>query len=146
MRSPQLGKLIQLTNTPSDNFFGEMMLKNLGAELAGAGTTAAGARVVHRELRTVLGINPRFNDGSALSRYDSTSPRQVVTLLRDLSGNATFVHSLAIAGKTGTLIDEMRGTRPREIAVARQGHSPTWPAWSATAAPAMGAGSRLRSS
>lgn len=111
VHSPHLGKLIQLTNTPSDNFFAEMLLKNLGAELAGAGTTAAGARVVHRELRTVFGINPRFNDGSGLSRYDSTSPRQVVTLLRALAGNTTFVHSLAIAGKTGTLIDEMRGTR-----------------------------------
>ncbi len=88
-----------------------MLLKNLGAQLAGAGTTAAGVRVVHRELRTVFGINPRFDDGSGLSRYDSTSPRQVVTLLRALSGNTTFVHSLAIAGKTGTLIDEMRGTR-----------------------------------
>lgn len=111
VNSPHLGKLIQLTNTPSDNFFAEMLLKNLGAELAGAGTTAAGARVVHREVRTVVGINPRFDDGSGLSRHDSTSPRQVVTLLRDLSANAAFVHSLAIAGKTGTLIDEMRGTR-----------------------------------
>lgn len=111
VNSPHLGKLIQLTNTPSDNFFAEMLLKNLGAELAGAGTTAAGARVVHREVRTVFGINPRFDDGSGLSRHDSTSPRQVVTLLRDLAGNATFVHSLALAGKTGTLIDEMRGTR-----------------------------------
>jgi D-alanyl-D-alanine carboxypeptidase len=35
----------------------------------------------------------------------------VVTLLRDLSGNTTFVNSLAIAGETGTLTDEMRGTR-----------------------------------
>lgn len=111
VNSPHLGKLIQLTNTPSDNFFAEMLLKNLGAELAGAGTTAAGTRVVHREVRTVFGINPRFDDGSGLSRHDSTSPRQVVTLLRDLAGNATFVHSLAIAGKTGTLIDEMRRTR-----------------------------------
>jgi D-alanyl-D-alanine carboxypeptidase/D-alanyl-D-alanine-endopeptidase (penicillin-binding protein 4) len=109
--SPDVGKLIQLTNTPSDNFFAEMLLKNLGADFGGAGTTAAGARVVHRELRAVFGLRPRFNDGSGLSRYDSTSPRQVVTLLRDLSGNTTFVNSLAIAGRTGTLTDEMRGTR-----------------------------------
>jgi D-alanyl-D-alanine carboxypeptidase/D-alanyl-D-alanine-endopeptidase (penicillin-binding protein 4) len=111
VNSPHLGKLIKLTNTPSDNFFAEMLLKDLGADLGAAGTTAAGARVVRRELRTVFGITPRFNDGSGLSRYDSTSPRQVVTLLRDLSGNTTFLNSLAIAGKTGTLIDEMRGTR-----------------------------------
>ena len=34
--------LIRLTNVPSDNFLAEMLLKDLGAEFAGAGTTAAG--------------------------------------------------------------------------------------------------------
>ncbi len=109
--SPPIATLIRLTNTPSDNFFAEMLLKNLGADFGGAGSTAAGARVVHRELARVFGIKPRFDDGSGLSRWDRTSPRQVMTLLRRLQGNATFVHSLAIAGETGTLVDEMRGTR-----------------------------------
>lgn len=121
VNSPHLGKLIQLTNTPSDNFFAEMLLKNLGADFGAAGTTAAGARVVHREVRTVFGITPRFNDGSGLSRYDSTSPRQVVTLLRDLSGNAVFINSLAIAGETGTLSDEMRGTRAQGNCAGKTG-------------------------
>lgn len=109
--SPPLRTLIELTNTPSDNFFAEMLLKNLGAELGGGGTTAAGAGVVRRALSNKFGIKPRFDDGSGLSRYDSTSPRQVVTLLSRLAKDRVFVQSLAIAGKTGTLADEMRGTR-----------------------------------
>jgi D-alanyl-D-alanine carboxypeptidase/D-alanyl-D-alanine-endopeptidase (penicillin-binding protein 4) len=35
----------------------------------------------------------------------------VVALLRHMHGNTNFVNSLAIAGKTGTLKGEMRGTR-----------------------------------
>ncbi|MBV9165270.1 MAG: D-alanyl-D-alanine carboxypeptidase [Solirubrobacterales bacterium] len=99
-----------MTNAPSDNFLAEMLLKNLGAKLGGGGTTAAGAGVVRRAMADKFGLRPRFDDGSGLSRYDSTSPRQVVTLLRRMAGHSVFVHSLAIAGETGTLIDEMRGT------------------------------------
>jgi D-alanyl-D-alanine carboxypeptidase/D-alanyl-D-alanine-endopeptidase (penicillin-binding protein 4) len=109
--SPALATLIGLINTPSDDFFAEMLLKDLGASFGGGGTTAAGVGVVHRALKHHFHIKPRFNDGSGLSRSDSTSPRQVVTLLRSMYGNTYFVDSLAIAGETGTLVDEMRGTR-----------------------------------
>lgn len=109
--SPPVSALIALTNTWSDDFFAEMLLKNLGADFGGAGSTAAGARVVRRELATRFAIRPRFNDGSGLSRYDRTTPRQVVRLLTFLASNQVFVDSLAIAGETGTLSDEMRGTR-----------------------------------
>ena len=34
----------------------------------------------------------------------------MVSLLRTMAGNATFTSSLAIAGETGTLADEMNGT------------------------------------
>jgi D-alanyl-D-alanine carboxypeptidase/D-alanyl-D-alanine-endopeptidase (penicillin-binding protein 4) len=109
--SPDIAKLIRLTNTPSDNFLAETLLKDLGADFAAKGSTAAGTRVVRRELARRFGIAPRFNDGSGLSPYDRTTPRQVVRLLRSLAGNRTFVDSLAIAGETGTLKYEMRGTR-----------------------------------
>jgi D-alanyl-D-alanine carboxypeptidase/D-alanyl-D-alanine-endopeptidase (penicillin-binding protein 4) len=111
VKSPPLATLIRLTNSPSDNFLAEMLLKDLGASFGGGGTTAAGAGVVHRKVLQAFHIHPRFNDGSGLSRYDSTSPQQVVTLLRHMDANTNFVNSLAIAGKTGTLKGEMRGTR-----------------------------------
>jgi D-alanyl-D-alanine carboxypeptidase/D-alanyl-D-alanine-endopeptidase (penicillin-binding protein 4) len=103
VRSPTVGTLVHLTNTPSDNYLAEMLLKDLGARFAGAGTTAAGVAVVRSELASHFGINPQLNDGSGLSRSDYTSPRQVVTVLQQMYGNPDFFNSLAIAGQTGTL-------------------------------------------
>ena len=103
--------MIQLTNTPSDNFFAEMLLKGLGARFSGHGTTAAGAAVVRADLAAGFGIRPQLYDGSGLSRSDHTSPLQVVTLLKGMATNSAFVQSLAIAGETGTLQDEMNETR-----------------------------------
>jgi D-alanyl-D-alanine carboxypeptidase/D-alanyl-D-alanine-endopeptidase (penicillin-binding protein 4) len=110
VRSPRMAKLLQLTNTPSDNFLAEMLLKGLGARFGSGGTTAAGAAVVRSEMRSVFGLRPRFNDGSGLSYADSTTPHQVVTLLQAMANNQIFRHSLAVGGRTGTLEYEMRGT------------------------------------
>jgi serine-type D-Ala-D-Ala carboxypeptidase/endopeptidase (penicillin-binding protein 4) len=109
--SPSIATLIEMTNTPSDNFFAEMLLKGIGARVGGAGTTAAGAAVVRAQLAANFGIHPQLYDGSGLSRSDHTSPLQVVTLLQAMANNSAFVHSLAIAGETGTLEGEMDGTR-----------------------------------
>jgi serine-type D-Ala-D-Ala carboxypeptidase/endopeptidase (penicillin-binding protein 4) len=110
VHSPRMATLIKLTNTPSDNFFAETLIKDIGAWLGGGGTTAAGASVVRSELAGGFGIHPRLDDGSGLSRSDATSPRDVVTLLTKLADNPAFVSSLAVAGQTGTLETEMRGT------------------------------------
>jgi serine-type D-Ala-D-Ala carboxypeptidase/endopeptidase (penicillin-binding protein 4) len=109
--SPKIATLIRLTNTPSDNYFAEMLLKGIGAAFGGAGTTAAGARVVRQQMAASFGIHPRLDDGSGLSRNDATSPRDVVTLLSAMRNSRPFINSLAVAGKTGTLAGEMAGTR-----------------------------------
>jgi serine-type D-Ala-D-Ala carboxypeptidase/endopeptidase (penicillin-binding protein 4) len=108
--SPRMASLVALTNAPSDNFFAETLLKDLGARYGGGGTTADGAAVVRAVVAKTFGLYPRFNDGSGLSRYDRTTPFQVVSLLRQQAGNVAFTNSLAVAGETGTLQDEMRGT------------------------------------
>ena len=108
--SPTIATLIALTNAPSDNFFAETLIKDIGARFGGAGTTAAGARTVESQMATSFSIHPRLDDGSGLSRYDRTTPAQVVTLLRGMAGDPQFTASLAVAGETGTLQDEMRGT------------------------------------
>ncbi len=110
VRSPTMASLIQLTNTPSDNYIAETLLKDLGAGFGGRGSTAAGASVVRSELAGVFGLAPRLDDGSGLSRYDSTTPAQIVTLLERMAGNASFVGSLAVAGETGTLQSVAPGT------------------------------------
>jgi serine-type D-Ala-D-Ala carboxypeptidase/endopeptidase (penicillin-binding protein 4) len=110
VHSPPLSTLIALTNTPSDNYFAETLLKDLGARLGTGGTTAAGAAVVRAEIQSEFGFTPTLDDGSGLSRYDSSTPVQVVTALESLVTNQTFVNSLALMGETGTLQDEGRGT------------------------------------
>ncbi|MGA2925723.1 MAG: D-alanyl-D-alanine carboxypeptidase/D-alanyl-D-alanine-endopeptidase [Solirubrobacteraceae bacterium] len=108
--SPPIAQLVQLTNTPSDNYFAETLLKDLGASFGAGGTTMAGAAVVRAQLQSAFGIAPQLVDGSGLSSSDSTSPDQVVTLLTQMAGNPDFVNSLAVAGETGTLEHEMQGT------------------------------------
>jgi D-alanyl-D-alanine carboxypeptidase/D-alanyl-D-alanine-endopeptidase (penicillin-binding protein 4) len=110
LHSPRMSTLLKLTNTPSDNFFAEMLIKDLGARFGGGGTTADGANVVRAQIAKSFGIHPRLDDGSGLSYNDATSPHDVVTLLEHMSANKSFVSSLAVAGKSGTLVDEMRGT------------------------------------
>jgi D-alanyl-D-alanine carboxypeptidase/D-alanyl-D-alanine-endopeptidase (penicillin-binding protein 4) len=110
VHSPSIATLISLTNTPSDNFFAEMLIKGIGARFGAGGTTADGAAVVRAQIAKSFQIHPRLDDGSGLSRYDLTTPVQVVTLLRSMATDSQFTNSLAVAGRTGTLQDEMRGT------------------------------------
>jgi serine-type D-Ala-D-Ala carboxypeptidase/endopeptidase (penicillin-binding protein 4) len=110
LSSPTLAQLFGLMLPPSDNFFAETLLKDLGARFGGAGTTAAGSAVVRATIAHLLGTYPHVVDGSGLSREDLTSPEQVVTLLSNLAANplgSTISNNLAVAGHTGTLSDRM---------------------------------------
>jgi D-alanyl-D-alanine carboxypeptidase/D-alanyl-D-alanine-endopeptidase (penicillin-binding protein 4) len=110
-QSPTLAQLLGLMLPPSDNFFAEMLLKDLGARYGGAGTTAAGAAVVITTISTLLGIHPHVVDGSGLSEEDKTSPYQVADLLVELASTpigAVLREHMAVAGRTGTLELRMR--------------------------------------
>jgi serine-type D-Ala-D-Ala carboxypeptidase/endopeptidase (penicillin-binding protein 4) len=109
--SPTMATLLQLTNAPSDNFFAETLLKDLGAKFGGAGTTAAGANVVRQFVAQHFHLTPRLDDGSGLSRYDRTTAAQVVSLLQQMEGDQPFIDSLAVAGVSGTMQSEMLGSR-----------------------------------
>jgi D-alanyl-D-alanine carboxypeptidase/D-alanyl-D-alanine-endopeptidase (penicillin-binding protein 4) len=121
VQSPTIGRLVALTNSPSDNFFAETLLKDLGARFGGAGSTAAGAGVVRGEMQSVFDIDPRLNDGSGLSRFDRTTPAQVVSLLSQMQPNAAFTGSLAVAGVSGTLVDENRHTYAQRRCTGKTG-------------------------
>jgi serine-type D-Ala-D-Ala carboxypeptidase/endopeptidase (penicillin-binding protein 4) len=111
--SPTVAQLLGLMLPPSDNFFAETLLKDLGARLAGAGTTAAGAAVVAKTINALLAIHPRVRDGSGLSPADRTSPYQVADLLVQLAATPVGVvlrEHMAVAGRTGTLALRMRHT------------------------------------
>jgi len=108
--SPPVSRLARITNKPSDNFFAEMLVKDLGAADGLTGTTARGTRKATSFARS-LGSAPKLVDGSGLSRGNSASPKSVVALLRGMRSHATFASfyaSLPIAGRDGTLGGRMR--------------------------------------
>ena len=123
VRSPPMARLVQITNTRSDNFFAEMLLKNLGAAAEGAGTTAAGARA-GSAFASRLGARAVLADGSGLSRANRASPAAVARLLGRMRPRATFPafsDSLAVAGQSGTLSGRMRSGPARGRCRAKTG-------------------------
>jgi D-alanyl-D-alanine carboxypeptidase/D-alanyl-D-alanine-endopeptidase (penicillin-binding protein 4) len=111
--SPTIAQLLALMLPPSDNFFAETLVKDLGAAAGGAGTTSAGAAAVSKTIAELLGIHPRVVDGSGLSESDRTSVYEVTDLLAELQPTpvgAILRGSMAVAGRTGTLAKRMRST------------------------------------
>ncbi|MBK5233461.1 MAG: D-alanyl-D-alanine carboxypeptidase/D-alanyl-D-alanine-endopeptidase [Thermoleophilia bacterium] len=114
--SPDMASMARMTNKDSNNFFAEILLKNLGANVRGSGTTHAGTTVVERYAHK-LGSDIHQVDGSGLSGANRSSPADVVKMLAGVYQEPfrkDFVKSLAIAGRDGTLADRMRGTAAQD--------------------------------
>jgi D-alanyl-D-alanine carboxypeptidase/D-alanyl-D-alanine-endopeptidase (penicillin-binding protein 4) len=112
VRSPSIDALVNNTDVYSNNFFAEMLIKLLGAEFGGGGTTAAGAAVVEDFARG-KGTGVHAVDGSGLTRGNRASPRQVVRLLQAMRTTPVgedFVEDLALSGREGTVAQRMRGS------------------------------------
>jgi D-alanyl-D-alanine carboxypeptidase/D-alanyl-D-alanine-endopeptidase (penicillin-binding protein 4) len=114
--SPTLEEILHYMDVESDNFTAELVLKQLGATLAGHGTTEAGAAIVRSILadrRVPLG-GVRIADGSGLSALDRLTPKALVTILQrawaDRDLRLPLFRILPVAGRDGTLEDRM--TRP----------------------------------
>lgn len=98
----------------SDNTAAELLVKEIGFQHRGRGSTAEGVQAAHAALR-VLGIPlaGTSRDGSGLSRSDVRSAREWRRLLqaaRAQPWGARFVASLPLAGRSGTLTSRFRGT------------------------------------
>ncbi len=116
VQSPPMSSLVRLTNKPSDNFFAEMLSKDLALLANGLGTTKGGAKAA-AGFATRLGAAPAsLTDGSGLSRGDRASPFRVTRLLlamRTRDEFPAFFNSLPIAGRDGTLGGRMRSGAAR---------------------------------
>jgi len=123
-QSPTMASLARLTNKPSDNFFAEMLGKDLGLIDRGRGTTSGGARVAAAFARR-LGAGPAsLADGSGLSQGNRASPFRVTRLLVALRTRAefpAFFSSLSVAGRDGTLAGRMRNGAARGNCRAKTG-------------------------
>jgi D-alanyl-D-alanine carboxypeptidase/D-alanyl-D-alanine-endopeptidase (penicillin-binding protein 4) len=120
-RSASMRSLVRQMNPPSDNFMAEMLIKAIAVADGELGSTAAGAQAIEETLGKEFGIQPAVVDGSGLSRSDRTSPRHVVSMLEDLADQPAFERSLAVAGRTGTIYDRMRGTPAQDRCRAKTG-------------------------
>jgi D-alanyl-D-alanine carboxypeptidase/D-alanyl-D-alanine-endopeptidase (penicillin-binding protein 4) len=125
--SEPLAEVVRFMGRESDNFTAELLVKQLGALYGGAGTTAAGVRVV-RAVLAEAGVplaGVRLADGSGLSSLDRLTAASVVALLeaglaaRDLRD--AFLQSLAVAGVDGTLEDRMEKRPARGQVIAKTG-------------------------
>jgi D-alanyl-D-alanine carboxypeptidase/D-alanyl-D-alanine-endopeptidase (penicillin-binding protein 4) len=134
--SPTMADLVQDTNVPSNNFFAEMLLKDVGGAFGDAGSTAGGISVV-RGFAARQGARFNGENGSGLTRRNKASPASVVKLLDSMievdentppeaqaeqeQQRDAWVRSLAVAGRSGTLARRMRGTAARGRCHAKTG-------------------------
>jgi D-alanyl-D-alanine carboxypeptidase/D-alanyl-D-alanine-endopeptidase (penicillin-binding protein 4) len=127
VQSAQLATLVRHMDVYSDNFYAEMLLKEVGA-VQGSGGSAAAGLAVERHLLTAAGIplaGVRMVDGSGLSLIDRWTPLGLATLLRTMWEDADLrpylVPALPIAGETGTLEHRMRRAPARGFVRAKTG-------------------------
>ena len=111
--SDPLSEIVRRMNHESDNFYAEMLLKQLLAVTGEVGTSAGGGRLVVATMRDagipVEGV--RLLDGSGLSSLDRLTAEALVGVIRagatDPAIRAAFVDSLAVAGISGTLSERL---------------------------------------
>lgn len=113
--SEPLLESIRLTNKMSHNLHAELLLRAVGREKLGVGSTAAGLKA-EREFLKTAGVSDGdilLSDGSGLARDDLVTPRGIVTLLRYAAQQpwgSDFLSTLPVAGVDGTLEGRMTGT------------------------------------
>jgi serine-type D-Ala-D-Ala carboxypeptidase/endopeptidase (penicillin-binding protein 4) len=127
VESAPLSALVRHMDVYSDNFYAEMLLKEVGAVQGAAGSAPAGL-VVERRLLRAQGVpldGVRMVDGSGLSLLDRWTPLGLATLLRamweDSDLRPYLLPSLPVAGETGTLEHRMRRPPAHGLVRAKTG-------------------------
>jgi D-alanyl-D-alanine carboxypeptidase/D-alanyl-D-alanine-endopeptidase (penicillin-binding protein 4) len=114
-QSAPLAELLPFFMKPSQNQFGEILLKSLGVARTGVGSADSGTAVIRQRL-VAWGIDSTgfvARDGSGLSRHNLLSPETVTRVLDVMRRDAlfsAFYDALPIAGVDGTLERRLRGT------------------------------------
>lgn len=126
--SVPLSLILKELNKNSNNFYAEQLLKTIGLEEIGYGTSENGVHAC-KSLFNSMGINPNnmvMVDGSGLSRLDLVTPRQIVNLLTYMYKSEEFqkfYDSLPIGGVDGTLVDRMKKTSAQNNVRAKAGYN-----------------------
>jgi D-alanyl-D-alanine carboxypeptidase/D-alanyl-D-alanine-endopeptidase (penicillin-binding protein 4) len=120
--SAPLSAIVADMLTRSDNDTAEMLVKELGLVEAGAGTTPAGLEVLDARVTGwgVPMVEAVLADGSGLSANNRLTCDTLVEVLDHLA-DTPAVAGLAVAGRSGTLIDEFLGTDVEGQLIAKTG-------------------------
>jgi len=127
VQSPPVSALVRHMDIYSDNFYAEMLMKEVGA-VQGSGGSAAAGLAVTRGLLVDAGVplaGVRMVDGSGLSLGDRWTAEGLADLLQSMWLNPDLrpylVPALPIAGRTGTLEHRMRRGPARGLVRAKTG-------------------------
>jgi D-alanyl-D-alanine carboxypeptidase/D-alanyl-D-alanine-endopeptidase (penicillin-binding protein 4) len=111
---------------PSDNLFGELLLKELGLVTAGAPGTTDNGIAYEKTWLVSIGVDPAtvtLADGCGMSQYDRITPRDLVAILQhDWNGpnRQLVLDSLPVGGARGT-IEGIAGTEAAGRVFAKTG-------------------------
>ncbi|HUV17541.1 MAG TPA: D-alanyl-D-alanine carboxypeptidase/D-alanyl-D-alanine-endopeptidase [Ilumatobacteraceae bacterium] len=122
IESAPLSSIVADMMTRSDNDTAEMLVKEIGLVGVGAGTTPAGLQVLDAAVRSwgVPMENVVLVDGSGLSANNRLTCDTLVGVLDHLA-DTPALQGLAVAGRSGTLIDEFLGSPVEGQLVAKTG-------------------------
>lgn len=107
--SASLADLVYHTNQISQNFYAETILRAIGHKLKGYGSTFGGVSCVYEFWKNHnVDIQGMYMvDGSGLSRNNSITTQQLVSMLRVFAKDSvmfpSFYRSLPVAGESGTI-------------------------------------------
>jgi D-alanyl-D-alanine carboxypeptidase/D-alanyl-D-alanine-endopeptidase (penicillin-binding protein 4) len=113
--SPPLLEIIRTLNKISQNLHAEMLLRAVARLETGVGSREAGLKLESEFIKSagIAETDVYLTDGSGLSRVNLVTPRAVVTLLRYIARQTwgeDFISTLPIAGRDGTLENDMKDT------------------------------------
>ena len=108
-KSPTVGQIVYWTNLISNNLYAEHLLKHIGLKKYDDGSVFSSTLAVTKYWSS-KGIDMTgfyMNDGSGLSRSNAITASQLVGVLEYMKSKSkyskSFLSSLPVAGKTGTL-------------------------------------------
>jgi D-alanyl-D-alanine carboxypeptidase/D-alanyl-D-alanine-endopeptidase (penicillin-binding protein 4) len=106
--SPELWKIVNVTNRISNNMYAETILKTIGKELTGVGSYDSSIVALKRVLKEMEVDTEGFTmeDGSGLSRQNYVSPKFFCNYYASMQKSGIFVeffNSLPMPGGPGTL-------------------------------------------
>ncbi len=126
-QSPFLFDIIYRTNLGSHNSYAESLLKTMGVQMHGSGSTDSGLKAMI-DVWEEMGLDTDqliLYDGSGLSPSNRLTANQLMTVLYESAGHPAFgilMHSLPLAGYSGSLTNRLRDTASEGRLRAKSGY------------------------